>query len=230
MPWTATSVWLSLQQLASADHCETDVAPTDFGFGYEIFVVDKVLTITSTFIVPPAATGLPAAPQNNYTGFRARQAQTDIPGPCYTWCNNPMLEVQAVGKTPKLCQPDSAFLLSLSQCRACVDFHALNDPDTFLRIAPQFQQFLDYCDGYTTTTIDGHATAIPTSSIEAEPTVTMQPTTVTTDVVGTTMSGIAPTPPETLTGTEVEDLTIIMNRGGTVTTLSGDDLQGATVV
>ena len=202
------------------------MAPGDFGFGYEIFVVDKVTTITSTFVVPPAATGVPAPPV-----FKARQQQINVPGPCYTWCNNPMLEVQALGKTPALCQPSSAFLASLSQCKACIDFHALDDlseTDTFLPIAPQFQQFLDYCAGYTTTTVNGQPTAIQTS-VGSEPTV-MVPTTVTLDVIGTSISGLAPTPAETITGDAVEQLLIIMQRGGSTTTLSSDDLEGATLI
>ncbi|KPI39789.1 uncharacterized protein AB675_3277 [Cyphellophora attinorum] len=229
-----------------------NVNPTDFGFGYEIFVVDKVVTITSTFVVPPAPTALPAppaAPANNNTGLRLRQAQTNIPGACYTWCNNPMLEVQAIGKTDELCQPNSAFLTSLSQCMACIDYHEqdnLPETDTFLRIAPQFQQFLDYCAGFTTTTISGTPTAFSTSAAPTEvaPTVTVSvsgttpasssptlvPTTVTTDVTGTAISGIAPTPATTYTWSEVEAMTVIIVKNGTTTSFAGNEVADATLV
>lgn len=212
------------------------MAPTDFGLGYEIFVVTKVIIVTSTFVVPPGATGLsppPPPPADNYTGFKARQAQTNIPAPCYTWCNNPMLEVQALGKTSELCQPDSAFLISLSQCRACIDYRVLQNPsdiNTFLRIAPQFQQFLDYCAGFVTTTVNGEPTAFATSGGAVQPQPTVTPSTVTEEVTGTSISGLAPTPGTTLSDAEMEALTIIIARNGTTTTLSGDDLENATLI
>lgn len=227
-----------------------NMGPTDFGFGYEIFVVHRVFTITSTFVVPPAAPTATPIPQGNGTVVNVRQTQAQIPGQCYTWCNNGMLEVQALGKTPRLCQPESAFLISMGQCRACIDYHSPEDvqnTDTFVRIAPQFQQFIDYCDGYTTTTLTGSATfttfsgdqtvtsvelttsvtAIPTSDVPVE---TVVPTTVTAGFTNTSISGIGPRPPTTITGSQVTELTIIMPTGGSETTLSGTDLEDATLI
>lgn len=227
--------------------------PTNFGLSYNIFVVDKAITITETRVIPPAATAaaLPA-PQNNVTRFRSRQAQTEIPAPCYTWCNNALLEVQTSGKTAKICQPGSAYLVSLGSCRECIDSHRADDtsPDTFLQIAPQFQQFMDYCDGFTTTTMSGTMTAtetsgtntfttvVPTSSVTAIPTSattesevpSVVPSTVTTDFTSTSVSGIGPEPPSTYTGSEVTSLTVVVPTDGSTTTLSGSDLIGATLI
>lgn len=227
--------------------------PTGFGLSYEIFVVDKAITITSTRIIPPAATAAPMpAPQNNVTRFRGRQAQTEVPAPCYSWCNNALLEVQTSGKTAKICQPGSAYLVSLDSCRACIDSHRNDDTttDTFLQIAPQFQQFMDYCDGFTTTTMSGTMTAtetsgtdtfttvVPTSSVTAIPTSDITetevpssvPSTVTTDFTSTSVSGIGPEPPSTYTGSEVTSLTVVVPTEGSATTLSGSDLIGATLI
>jgi hypothetical protein len=224
--------------------------PTDFDLTYSIFVVDETLTLTSTYVLPPAATGevAPAAPQNNFTRFRGRQAQTTIPTPCYTWCNNALIEAQSSGKSPKLCQPDSAYLITLDSCRTCINTHWTADPqaDRFLRIAPQFQQFVDYCAGFMTTTVTGtvmttetsgsdtFTTMVPTSTVTAIPTSdvteTVVPTVVTSEFTSTTISGIGPEPPSTITGSEVTGLTVIFPTDGTTLTLSGSDLEGATLV
>jgi hypothetical protein len=225
--------------------------PTDYGLSYDIFVVDKEITITSTYVVPPAATALPDVGGTNNTTVRMRQAQLQVPPPCYTWCNNGLLEVQALGKRRNMCQPGSAFLVSLGQCRLCIDTHRaenIQDTDTFVQIAPQFQQFIDYCDGFvvttittniTTTSLSGsetvttivpttEVTAIPSSEISAEP--TLVPTTIVTPWTSTSISGIAPKAPKTLSGSEITSLTVIMPTDGTSTTLSGSDLEGATLV
>ncbi|ETN38350.1 uncharacterized protein HMPREF1541_06385 [Cyphellophora europaea CBS 101466] len=241
----------SLGVVALAD--TFNMNPTDFGLTYDIFVVDKEVVITSTFIVPPAATqaALPAS-NNTYTRFKGRQAQTTIPAPCYTWCNNGLLEVQSSGKTPRICQPNSAFLISLNSCRACVDAHWVDapTPDTLLRVAPQFQQFLDYCEGFVTTTTTGtmtatevsgsetltsvvetsSVTAIPTSVVTSEPSSSVITSAVVTEVTSTSVSGIAPTPASTYTGSEVTDLTVVVPTNGSFATLSGSDLIGATLI
>lgn len=223
--------------------------PTDFNLGYEIFVVDQVLTITSTYVLPPAATQEAiAAPETNATRFKGRQAQITVPQPCYTWCNNALLEVQTSGKTPRVCQPNSAYLLSVQSCRACIDTHRLEDVtgDTFLEIAPQFQQFVDYCDGFVTTTLtssmtstetsdtDTFTTMVPSTTVTAIPsseiTESVIPTTVTSDFTSTSVSGIAPEPPSTFTGSDVTDLTILISTEGSTLTLSGTNLIGATLV
>lgn len=133
--------------------------PTDYGLGYDIFVVDKVLTYTRTSIIPPAAPTL-----------GARQAQTVIPGTCYPWCNNVLLEAQSEGKTPALCEPESAFRASLAKCQTCIAVHADDGVGNFVQIAPQFQQFLDYCEPTTTVSVQGPVTTtsiIPGSTVTA---------------------------------------------------------------
>ncbi|KIX00477.1 uncharacterized protein Z518_10617 [Rhinocladiella mackenziei CBS 650.93] len=122
------------------------------GSRYQIFVVDEVLTLTSTTIIEPTPT------------VGARQAQTSIPGACYPWCNNCLLEAQANGKTSALCVPGSAFEVSLEQCEECITYHKTDDSGTFVQIAPQFQQFLDYCDQYSTVAV---TTSVTTPTMNA---------------------------------------------------------------
>jgi hypothetical protein len=222
--------------------------PTEFGLSYQIFVVDEAITLTSTYVVPPAATQEPASPpQNNLTTFKGRQSQLDVPGPCFTWCNNALLEAQSSGKTSKLCQPNSAYLITVDSCRVCINAHRSQPSENaFLRIAPQFQQFQDYCAGFLTTTLTSFMTSattsgtnisttvVPTTYVTAIPTSdiveTVIPTTVTSNFVSTSVSGIAPEPPSTITGDAVTDITVLFPTNGTISTLSGSDLIGATLI
>ena len=125
--------------------------PTQFGLTYEIFVVDRVVTFTSTTLIQPA----PSA------GVRHRQAQIIVPPMCYDWCNNCLLEAQSVGKTPALCRPESAFETSLLSCLQCIAVHHLDVGDALLQISPQFQQFMDYCD-QTALVVGTSATVVAT--------------------------------------------------------------------
>ncbi|KAJ9605145.1 hypothetical protein H2200_010535 [Cladophialophora chaetospira] len=126
--------------------------PRQFGLSYEIFVVQEVLTRTTTILLPPSPT------------VAARQAQTSIPGACYPWCNNCLLEAQSNGKTSKLCVPGSAFEVSLGQCEQCIDYHKSDSSASFVEIAPQFQQFLDYCDQFSTVVVSTSVTATSTNA------------------------------------------------------------------
>ncbi|EXJ65185.1 hypothetical protein A1O7_01525 [Cladophialophora yegresii CBS 114405] len=126
--------------------------PTQFGLTYDIFVVNEVLTRTTTILLPPSPT------------VAARQAQTKVPGACYPWCNNCLLEAQSNGKTSKLCVPGSAFEVSLAQCEQCIDYHKADDSASFVQIAPQFQQFLDYCEQFSTV---GVSTTLTTPTTNA---------------------------------------------------------------
>ncbi|KIW30329.1 uncharacterized protein PV07_06079 [Cladophialophora immunda] len=126
--------------------------PTDFGLTYEIFVVNEVFTLTTTILLPPSPT------------VAARQAQTSIPGACYPWCNNCLLEAQAKGKTSALCVPGSAFEVSLVQCEQCIDYHKSDNSGSFVEIAPQFQQFLDYCDQFSTVAVTTSVVATTTNA------------------------------------------------------------------
>lgn len=226
--------------------------PTDFGFGYEIFVVDQVLSYTSTSIIPPAAPTL-----------GARQAQTVIPGACYPWCNNVLLEAQSVGKTPALCEPESAYRTSLTDCLICVAVHADDKVGNFIQIAPQFQQFMDYCEQTVatvqtvipqTSTSEGSTfvsdvtttsvAVVPVTTPTVIPTVSPTPASTvtpaeTTTAISTSELPITTTVPVTITsveggttmaGSDLNQITIIMVTDNTTTTLAGSELQDATLV
>ncbi|KAJ5111695.1 hypothetical protein NUU61_001325 [Penicillium alfredii] len=67
-----------------------------------------------------------------------------IPGKCYDECNDAMLEAEARGKMASLCDDDSAFMVLLRACRACIKTaHVSHVPAETL---PEFQQFVFYCE------------------------------------------------------------------------------------
>lgn len=72
-----------------------------------------------------------------------RGIASQFPGKCYDECNDAMLEAEANGKTPDLCETDSAFSILVRACQACV--HSVNVTAPPSDIIPQFQQFLYYC-------------------------------------------------------------------------------------
>jgi hypothetical protein len=128
--------------------------PRDYGLSYDIFVATEVITYTSTTTIIEAPT--PAV--------RARQAQTSVPAACYPWCNNCLLEAQAVGKSPALCVPGSAFEIDMNDCQQCIAYHKSDSTGTFVQIAPQFQQFINYCAQISSTTVVSIATNTYTST------------------------------------------------------------------
>jgi hypothetical protein len=128
--------------------------PRDYGLSYDIFVATEVITYTYTTTIIEAPT--PAV--------RARQAQTSVPAACYPWCNNCLLEAQAVGKSPALCVPGSAFEVDMNDCQQCIAYHRSDSTGTFVQIAPQFQQFINYCAQVSSTTVVSTATSTYTST------------------------------------------------------------------
>jgi hypothetical protein len=127
--------------------------PRDYGLSYDIFVATEVITYTSTTTILEAPT----------QAVRARQAQTSVPAACYPWCNNCLLEAQAVGKTPALCVPGSAFEIDVNDCEQCIAYHKSDSTGTFVQIAPQFQQFINYCAQISSTTVVSTATSTHTN-------------------------------------------------------------------
>jgi hypothetical protein len=131
-----------------------DMNPGDYGLSYEIFVESQVITYTYTETIIQAPTPV----------VRARQAQTSVPAACYPWCNNCLLEAQAVGKTPALCANGSAFEVDVNDCEQCIAYHKSDSSGTFVKIAPQFQQFINYCAQLSPSTIVRTATSTLTST------------------------------------------------------------------
>ena len=160
--------------------------PENFGLTYEVFVVTKVYTLMTTIYLPPGPT---VAPRKART-VAARQGQTSIPGPCYPWCNNCLLEAQSNGKTSKLCVPGSAYEVSLNQCEQCITYHKDDSSGSFVDIAPQFQQFIDYCDQFTTVVVTTLETATITNA--AGSSYSVATATISTNVVPKSSASTSP--------------------------------------
>lgn len=192
--------------------------PLDFGLSYEIFVIEETITLTATTIRPPSPT------------IGARQAQTSVPGACFPWCNNCLLEAQAQGKTPALCVPGSAFETSLEQCEQCIEVHRTDDSGSFVQIAPQFQQFLDYCDQFSTVVVTTSVEATTTNT--AGSTLTSLSSILSTTVTPRTSSSILPTGPQTSTSTATiaPTVTTVMSTSYSESTVTGEAWSSATII
>lgn len=131
-----------------------EMNPGDFGLSYDIFVEEQVIAYTYTTTIFEAPTPV----------VRVRQAETSVPPACYPWCNDCLLEAQAVGKTPALCTRGSAFEVDLSDCEQCIAYHKSDSTGTFVQIAPQFQQFINYCAQISSSTVVSTATSTYTAT------------------------------------------------------------------
>lgn len=191
----ATNPGLTIQAI---DHF-FNMDPTKFGLTYEIFVVNEVFTRTSTILEQPTPV------------VAARQAQTSVPGACYPWCNNCMLEAQSSGKSPKLCLPGSAFETSLNQCEQCINVHR-GDDTGFVQIAPQFQQFLDYCDQFATVVV----TTSETVTTSTGPGTTA--TSIASSAISTTVTPKASASTSTSVGPETSSTTVVATTATPTTT------------
>ncbi|KAJ4504783.1 hypothetical protein HRR83_003084 [Exophiala dermatitidis] len=185
--------------------------PEDFGLTYEIFIVDEVFTVTSTTLLLPAPTPT----------LVARQAQTSVPGACYPWCNNCLLEAQARGKTSALCVPGSAFETSLNQCEQCISVHKSDSSGSFVQISPQFQQFLDYCAQYSTTVVTTATTSTSTVSSILSATVTSQSSVTIATSTGQSTSLTTVVATTATTETPTTSTTEILSTATGVSTLTG---------
>jgi hypothetical protein len=167
--------------------------PADYGLSYEIFVETQVITHTYTETTIEAPTPV----------VRARQAQTSVPAACYPWCNNCLLEAQAVGKTPALCANGSAFEVDVNDCEQCIAYHKSDTSGTFVKIAPQFQQFINYC-----------------AQISAPATVSTPTSTFTSKPVPVVQTSSSKTPPHTLPSSSTVTATLTV-AGPTTATVGG---------
>jgi hypothetical protein len=130
--------------------------PTEFGLNYGIFAFPEGIQVQERSL--------------RRWGRRAEQ----IPGVCYEECNSCMLEAEAVGKTPALCQKNSAFEIDLGDCNACISRHSTGATAT--GSLPEFQQFLSYCQ-----TIDTVVTSPAPDTSGQSSTTTKPPKTSTTE-------------------------------------------------
>lgn len=192
--------------------------PSDFGLSYEVFVIEETITLTSTTVRPPSPT------------VGARQAQTSVPGACFPWCNNCLLEAQANGKTPALCVPGSAFETSLEQCEQCIEVHKSDSSGGFVQIAPQFQQFLDYCDQFSTIVVTTSVTATTTNS--AGSTLSSMSSLLSTTVTPRSSSvTLNPTGPQTSVSTVTAPIvTTVVSTSYSESSVTGNDWLQATII
>lgn len=192
-----------------------NMAPGDFGFSYQIFIINEVFTLTSTFLNEPTPT------------VAARQAQTSVPGACYPWCNNCLLEAQGSGKTPALCVAGSAFEVSLAQCEECITAHKGDDTGSFVQISPQFQQFLDYCGQYSTVVVTSSVTATTTNA--AGSVYSVVSSTLLSTVLSTPASVPPPGPPTSVT-TVVATTATVVTTAYSQTTVAATDWPQVTII
>ncbi|KAI9799474.1 MAG: hypothetical protein M1833_003996 [Piccolia ochrophora] len=145
--------------------------PLHFSLGYDNFVEELVIVVDpdGTARTYEAATyqgavetAAPAAHPAKHPAKRAtdngvqrwakidrRQQGETAPPSCYDDCNACGLEAQSTGKTPDLCEPESAFNSALGGCEACIERHEARRPPTSFNnvVKPDFQQFIDFCSG-----------------------------------------------------------------------------------
>ncbi|KAJ5110507.1 hypothetical protein N7532_001042 [Penicillium argentinense] len=71
-----------------------------------------------------------------------------IPTICYDSCNDATIQVQSTGKTPELCEPNSNFMQSLSNCKSCIE---KNSNSTDAGTLGDLEPLLDYCNENSST-------------------------------------------------------------------------------
>ncbi|OQE27909.1 hypothetical protein PENFLA_c005G05712 [Penicillium flavigenum] len=118
---------------------------------------------------------------------------TNIPTVCFNDCNDAALEPQTLGKTPELCESDSAFMENLDVCEQCITNNAESDSNQYSsQMLPTFAQWLNFCSDMVTSTTGESATSTEATSTtttgteeRSSPVETTQPVTpITTSVSG----------------------------------------------
>ncbi|KAJ5542069.1 hypothetical protein N7461_008072 [Penicillium sp. DV-2018c] len=116
---------------------------------------------------------------------------TNIPTVCYNDCNDAAHEPQVLGKTPEICESDSAFMENVGICENCVTNNA-DDSESGSEIyssemQPTFAQWLNYCSDKVTSTTVTTATSTMSSSTQTTE-VTTTSTSVPAASTGTTFT------------------------------------------
>ncbi|CAP99007.1 Pc22g17190 [Penicillium rubens Wisconsin 54-1255] len=85
---------------------------------------------------------------------------TNIPTVCFNDCNDAAHEPQVLGKTPELCESDSAFMENLDVCEQCITNNAESDSNQYSsQMLPTFAQWLNFCSDMVTSTTGESATS-----------------------------------------------------------------------
>jgi hypothetical protein len=181
--------------------------PKAFGLDYGIFVKKVIVTYTikygskvlSTYTTGKWAsqTALTHFPPGPTPKLKARKYQTlqkrdssIVPAVCFAQCNNCYIEAQRVGKSPALCDAESAFQTSYESCRSCVEANGDTTKVSLQTyVDPQFAPFVNFCQAQSAEPeLDSPSTTTSTQTVVPVP--------VTQSVVVTTET--APTPTETV--------------------------------
>lgn len=127
--------------------------PEDFGLNYSILQISEDSYPTSKkrdiFL-------------REFVGGRKmkRVDITDIPAVCWNDCDGAADEPQKIGKTPELCETDSAFMENLAICEGCVTNNAESGSDKYSsKLLPTFAQWLNFCSDMVSSTTDSGATS-----------------------------------------------------------------------
>ena len=174
----------------SQDYYNLD--PEDFGLSYKILQGSggSQPSDSTTSGISPFSPSKPLPAAQGGTG-----SDGSIPPLCYNICNDVGLEAQSMGKTPELCQPDSAFSTERAHCKSCIELKASNPSEAYSqRLLPSFSQFLNYCDESSTTNRGGSMTlAQPTAAITVSE---VAPSSSTfTSAPGDSTTALIPSPP-----------------------------------
>ncbi|KAJ5698028.1 hypothetical protein N7462_000033 [Penicillium macrosclerotiorum] len=157
--------------------------PEDFGLDYLIFQLPSDITSYYT-----KRNGFPR--QDGFlflwglqVGEKAKKDISDIPGVCYNDCNDAALEAESSGKTPELCDSDSAFSVGLGNCRNCISHYARSASEIYSQtLLPSFAQFLDYCSEVQAT---ASSTTEPSTTTSTATTITSATVVTNTAFIGT---------------------------------------------
>ncbi|CUS13324.1 unnamed protein product, partial [Tuber aestivum] len=96
-----------------------------------------------------------------------RQSGTQFSA-CYDECDSANVNAQNLGKTARLCLPDSAFKVAYRNCQKCFAFHAstaMPQQMPVTSVEPIYRQYINYCNAnFPETTSTSGATSSRTSS------------------------------------------------------------------
>lgn len=124
----------------SKDYFNLD--PEIFGLDYSIFRIPDLKPGDDHYYI--------LSSRRSWSKLLSRQSisASTVPGACYDECNDAALEVESTGKTPDICNAGSAFNISLGHCEKCCSTHKTSTSASFeQKVLPNFQQFLNYCEG-----------------------------------------------------------------------------------
>lgn len=180
--------------------------PNVFGLGYSILQSAEKSTAAKRKRDMITLDGSGRSLWNKLSSQKFKRLTSDIPGVCYNDCNDAALEEQEMGKTPALCESDSAFNVELGHCKKCVAHYATSSTAWSQKLLPSFAQFLDYCSDMPKTSTRSTVEKSVTSAEES---------------TGATTSGSDPS--TTSTGTQSTKGATIATHAGTSTRDANND-------